>query len=114
MEYKKRAARAKALLRDENFLSALEDLRERQKIVFVSSAAHEVEKREEAHSIVRALNQIEYLLQGDIDAETLVDKKGSAPQWRLNLMTEVSVPWPQCSWKHLSKKRQHKKIRAKQ
>lgn len=80
MEYKKRAARAKALLRDENFINTLKDLQDRQMEIFANSSAQEMEKREEAHSIIRALNQIKYLLQGDIDAETLVDKKGSAPQ----------------------------------
>lgn len=80
MEYKKRAARAKALLRDENFINTLKDLQDRQMEIFANSSAQEIEKREEAHSIIRALNQIKYLLQGDIDAETLVDKKGSAPQ----------------------------------
>jgi hypothetical protein len=80
MEYKKRAARAKALLRDENFIATLQDLRERQMLIFANSAAQESEVREKAHHIVLALNEIGYLLQGDIDAETLVDKKGSAPR----------------------------------
>jgi hypothetical protein len=80
MEYKKRAARARALLRDENYISALQDLRERQMLISANSAAQDTETRERCHSIILALNEIGYLLQGDIDAETLVDKKGSAPQ----------------------------------
>ncbi len=80
MEYKKRAARARALLRDENYISALQDLRERQMLISANSAAQDTEIRERCHSIILALNEIGYLLQGDIDAETLVDKKGSAPQ----------------------------------
>ena len=80
MDYKKRAVRAKTLLRDENFLGTLEDLRERQLDIFANTAAHEVEKREDAHAILRALNEIKYLLQADVDAEKLIDKKGTAPQ----------------------------------
>lgn len=78
MDYKRRAHRAKELLRNDDFLAVLEDLRERQKDVFVNTAAHEVEKREDAHAILRALNAIGYLLQADIDAVKLIEK-GSAP-----------------------------------
>jgi len=80
MDYKKRAVRAKTLLRDDNFLGTLKDLRERQLDIFANTAAHEVEKREDAHAILRALNEIKYLLQADVDAEKLIDKKGTAPQ----------------------------------
>lgn len=80
MDYKKRAVRAKTLLRDDNFLGTLQDLRERQLDIFANTAAHEVEKREDAHAILRALNEIKYLLQADVDAEKLIDKKGTAPQ----------------------------------
>lgn len=79
MDYKKRAFRAKELLRNDDFLAILEDLRERQMEVFASTAAQEMDKREEAHAILRALNQIKYLLQADVDAEKLIEKKGSAP-----------------------------------
>jgi hypothetical protein len=37
-----------------------------------------VEKREDAHAILRALNEIEYILQADINAEKLITKKGTA------------------------------------
>jgi hypothetical protein len=80
MDYKKRAVRAKTLLRDDNFLGTLQDLRERQLDIFANTAAHEVERREDAHAILRALNEIKYLLQADVDAEKLIDKKGTAPQ----------------------------------
>lgn len=49
-------------------------------LISANSAAQDTEIRERCHSIILALNEIGYLLQGDIDAETLVDKKGSAPQ----------------------------------
>jgi len=80
MDYKKRAIRAKTLLRNDDFLAILKDLRDRQMEIFADTAAHEMEKREDAHAILRALNQIKYLLQADVDAETLIEKKGSAPR----------------------------------
>ena len=84
MDYKKRAFRAKELLRNDDFLAILQDLRDRQMEIFANTAAQETDKREEAHAVLRALNQIKYLLQADVDAEKLIEKKGSAPQWRLN------------------------------
>jgi hypothetical protein len=79
MDYKKRAHRAKELLRNDDFLAILEDLRDRQLEIFANTAAQETDKREEAHAVIRALNQIKYLLQADVDAEKLIEKKGSAP-----------------------------------
>jgi hypothetical protein len=79
MDYKVRASRAKSLQNNEIFQSILKDLRERQLEVFASSSASEVEKREDAHAILRALNEIEYILQADINAEKLITKKGTAP-----------------------------------
>ena len=80
MDYKKRAIRAKELLRNDDFIDILKDLRDRQVEIFANTAAQEMDKREEAHAILRALNQIEYLLQPDVDAEKLIEKKGTAPQ----------------------------------
>ena len=80
MDYKKRAIRARELLRNDDFLAILQDLRDRQMEIFANTAAQEVDKREDAHAILRALNQIKYLLQADVDAEKLIEKKGSAPQ----------------------------------
>jgi hypothetical protein len=34
-----------------------------------------VEKREDAHAIYRALNEIEFLLRADVDAEKLIERK---------------------------------------
>ena len=77
-DYKTRAQRAKNLLKNDDFVDVLEDLQARQKEVFANSAAQEVEKREDAHAILRAIREIGYLLQADVDAEKLIDK-GSAP-----------------------------------
>lgn len=60
---------------DTAFERFVNDVRERQKEVFVTSAAEEIERREEAHSIIRALNLIEVNLDAAIAAETLLDRK---------------------------------------
>jgi len=70
-----RAARSKALLGHEHFIETMKDLRERQKDVFASSAASDVEGREEAHAIIRALNAIEVSLKADVDAVTILKKR---------------------------------------
>ena len=54
----------------------MSDLREQQKSIFANSAASEVEKREDAHSMIRALNAIERELQVNIDNVTLLKQKG--------------------------------------
>lgn len=79
LDYKQRAQRARRLLANEDFKAVLEDLRERQKDTFAMSGAGDVDKREDAHAILRAINEIGYLLRADVDAEVLIDKKGSAP-----------------------------------
>jgi len=43
--------------------------------VFADSAASEVDVREEAHAILRALNQIEIQLDAAIAAERILDRK---------------------------------------
>ena len=76
MDYKVKAARSKLLMQSEHFQFSMEDLRNQQLQVFANSSADEKDKREDAHAILRALNQIEYLLQADVDAEMLIEKKG--------------------------------------
>ena len=75
MEIEIRAARSGALLNNEHFIDTLKDLRERQKDIFVNSAASDVEGREEAHAIIRALDAIEVSLKADVDAVTLLKKR---------------------------------------
>lgn len=75
MDIEIRAARSSALLNNEHFIDTLRDLRERQKDVFVNSAASDVEAREEAHAIVRALDAIEVSLKADVDAVTILKKR---------------------------------------
>ena len=75
MDIEIRAARSGALLNNEHFIATMQDLRERQKDVFANSAASDVEGREEAHAIIRALNAIEASLKGDVDAVTILKKR---------------------------------------
>jgi lipoate synthase len=77
-----RAARSKALLLHEHFIDTMQDLRERQKDIFAESAPSDVEGREEAHAILRALNAIEAMLNADVDAVTLLKKRKE--QYRVN------------------------------
>ena len=76
MDYKKRAIRARNLLRNEEFLGIMKDLREDQLRLIANTSASEVEKREDAHAILRALTEIERLLNANVDAVTLLAKKG--------------------------------------
>ena len=76
MDYKKRAIRARNLLRNEEFLGIMKDLREDQLRLIANTSASEVEKREDAHAILRALTEIERLLNANVDAVTLITKKG--------------------------------------
>lgn len=78
MDYKKKAIRARNLLNNEEFLGIMKDLRDNQLWLIANTSAPEVEKREDAHAILRALNEIEYLLQADINAEVFIEK-GKAP-----------------------------------
>jgi len=71
------ANEAKRLKNDTAFKQFVKDVRERQKDVFATSDASEIERREEAHAIIRALQAIEMNLDAAIAAETFLDlRKG--------------------------------------
>ena len=76
MDIEQKAKRSKSLLENEWFIETIKNLREEQKTVFANSSADEVEKREDAHAILRALTEIERLLNANVDAVTLLAKKG--------------------------------------
>lgn len=76
MDIEQRAKRSKSLLENEWFIETIKNLRETQLSIFANSSASEVEQREDAHAILRALKSIEYSLQADVDAITLIAKKG--------------------------------------
>ena len=69
------ADEAKRLKTDTAFLQFVQHVRDGQVKAFMDSAASDVEAREEAHAIMRALNQIEMVLDATIAAETLLDRK---------------------------------------
>ena len=70
-----KAEDAKRLKNDTAFTQFIEDVRNEQIRLFTTSAAQDVEQREEAHAILRALNKIEVELDAAIMAETLLDRK---------------------------------------
>ena len=76
VDIEQKAKRSHALLNNEWFIETIKNLREEQKTVFADSSAQEVEKREDAHAILRALNAIEVSLKADVDAMALLQKKG--------------------------------------
>ena len=72
-----KAKRSKSLLENEWFVKTMQDLREQQMSIFISKQRpYGSEKREEAHSMICALNAIERELQSHIDTLTLFTKKG--------------------------------------
>ena len=74
-EIRIQAEDAKRLKNDTAFTQFVEDVRNEQIRLFTTSAAQDVEQREEAHAMLRALNQIEVQLDAAIAAETLLDRK---------------------------------------
>lgn len=69
------ADEAKRLKKDTAFMRFVDDVREDQMRVFANSEASEVDAREEAHAIIRALNKIEMFLDAAIAAEAMLDRK---------------------------------------
>ena len=61
-----KAKKSKSLLEDDRFKETVQDLREMQFRIFADSSAEEVEKREDAHAILRALTEIERLLNANV------------------------------------------------
>ena len=74
-EIRIQAEDAKRLKNDTAFTQFGEDVRNEQIRLFTTSAAQDVEQREEAHAILRALNKIEVQLDAAIAAEPLLDRK---------------------------------------
>lgn len=68
------ADEARRLKNDTAFQQFIQDVRDVQVSVFSNSTAKEVEQREEAHAIMRALNQIEMQLDAAIAAERMLDR----------------------------------------
>ena len=69
------ADEARRLKNDTAFKQFMQGVRDNQMQVFASSGVADVAAREEAHAIIRALNQIEVTLDAALAAETLLDRK---------------------------------------
>lgn len=69
------ADEAKRLKKDTAFMRFVDDVRDDQMRVFANSEASDVDAREEAHAIIRALNKIEMFLDAAIAAEAMLDRK---------------------------------------
>ena len=57
------------------FQQFVQDVRDQQIRLFTTSGAQDVEQREEAHAMLRALDKIVVNLDAAIAAETLLDRK---------------------------------------
>lgn len=69
------AQEARRLKNDTAFQQFVQDVRDLQVRIFTNSAAQDIESREEAHAVLRALTQIEMQLDAAIGAETMLDRK---------------------------------------
>lgn len=69
------ADEAKRLKADTAFILFCAKVREEQLRIFADSGAEDVSAREQAHAIIRALNQIEATLDAAVTAEKLLDRK---------------------------------------
>jgi len=69
------ADEAKRLKNDTAFKQFVKNVRENQMLIFANSGASDVEAREDAHAILRAVNQIEITLDAAITAEVILDRK---------------------------------------
>lgn len=70
-----KADEARRLRNDTAFSTFVQAVRDDQVRVFMTSGASDVEAREEAHGIVRALEQIEMKLDAAMTAEAFLDRK---------------------------------------
>lgn len=69
------ATDAARLLRDDAFKAILEEVRSQQVATFVNSVKKDTELREEAHSILRAVDKIEQALQAVITEDAIKQKR---------------------------------------
>ena len=66
---------AKRLKNDTAFKNFMQQVRDDQLRLFADSSASDVDVREDAHAILRAVNQIEIKLDASIQAEIILDRK---------------------------------------
>ena len=69
-----KAEEARRLKEDTAFQDFMQDVRDDQIRIFTTSGAADIELREEAHAILRALEQLQSKLDAAIDAQTIASK----------------------------------------
>ena len=69
------ADEAKRLKNDTAFKQFMQSVRDAQMRLFADSSASDVDVREDAHAILRAVNQIEIILDAALAAEVILDRK---------------------------------------
>jgi hypothetical protein len=69
------ADEAKRLKNDTAFQQFMQSVRDDQMRLFADSSASDVDVREDAHAILRAVNQIEIILDAALAAEVILDRK---------------------------------------
>ena len=74
-EVRIKADEARRLKADSAFSAFVQEVRDEQMRLFANSGAADVAVREEAHGIIRALNQIEMKLDAAMTAEAFLDRK---------------------------------------
>lgn len=74
MDIKTKAARNHRLLADEAFQDAIEEVRQAQMKAFANSGPDDIEVREEAHAILRALSKLILALEAP-EKDLLVEEK---------------------------------------
>lgn len=74
MDIKTKAARVRTLQKDDTFQEVLSEVRQQQVRVFMSTSSS-LDEREEAHSVIYALEQIEAYLDSVITEEKIQEKR---------------------------------------
>ena len=69
------ADEAKRLKNDTAFKQFMQSVRDDKMRLFADSSASDVDVREDAHAILRAVNQIEIILDAALAAEVILDRK---------------------------------------
>lgn len=72
---KEKAGRYKRLQNDDTFQEVIEGVRMLQMAIFMNPSSN-VDERDEAHEIIRALSKLDDFIQAAIADETIFDKKG--------------------------------------
>jgi hypothetical protein len=68
-------AQAEHLLKDDTFCTVFDIIRQEQVKKFLNSSTGEIDAREDAHAMTRALNEFEHILKRAITNEVMQDKR---------------------------------------